>query len=222
VAAGSSLALLGAAVARQPRAPRETRGKSRAVSDSGRRTAAGESRLTRRPGKRHPSTTIRSISRRFNNLDRVIEPRPAWLLVETSPDAATSWLGGMPCAPAAFEWPLSGTGRPMLFVAQIDLAGVSAQGLPNEGALLFFIDALPNVGLVYQVRTLSNDDLAASAPISPPSGAVTPPRSAGSNPTPCSSHTPVPPRSLHRCRFQQRGLEAVRRRGAGRLRLRLS
>lgn len=101
---------------------------------------------------------------------------PAWALVFRSPHAArsdaTSWLGGVPRVPAGFDWPAGSEGRPLHFIAQIDLAalkpepttGARAPGLPTEGALLVFI------GDGYAVRILSPRDLAYAAAASlPPS-----------------------------------------------------
>lgn len=100
---------------------------------------------------------------------------PAWALLLRSPyktyGDATSWLGGVPHVPAGFDWPTGNDGRPLHFIAQIDLAtlklepstGVSAPSLPADGALLVFI------GDGYAVRILSPHDLAQAAPaIAPP------------------------------------------------------
>ena len=109
------------------------------------------------------------------NLDKVIEPLPAWRLVETSPELATSWLGGIPYAPQDFEWPASADGRPMLFVAQIDLSGVAFPGLAGNSTLLVFLGMSGDGDfLAYRIRTLSNDAVAAGAPIDPPTGSLAP------------------------------------------------
>lgn len=108
------------------------------------------------------------------NLDKTIEPTPAWRLVETSPASATSWLGGLPHAAGDFTWPASADGRPMLFLAQLGLAGVSAPGLPADGALLVFVGAPSDAGWDYHTRTIAQADIAAGAPVAAPAGAVTP------------------------------------------------
>lgn len=98
---------------------------------------------------------------------------PAWALVFRSPyrdlPAATSWLGGAPTVPAGFDWPTGRDGRPLHFVAQIDLAalkpepmtGARAPGLPTEGALLVF------VGEGYAVRVLSPRELSRATAATP-------------------------------------------------------
>lgn len=63
-----------------------------------------------------------------------------------------SRIGGLPDAPAGFEWPMSSTGEPLSFVAQIDLAEVRAGGLPSatllpeRGLLSFFHGYEPGPG----------------------------------------------------------------------------
>jgi len=98
---------------------------------------------------------------------------PAWALVFRSPyrdlPEATSWLGGAPTVPASFDWPAGRDGRPLHFVAQIDLAalkpepttGARAPGLPTEGALLVFI------GDGYAVRVLSLRELSRATVAAP-------------------------------------------------------
>lgn len=49
--------------------------------------------------------------------------------------------GGVPDVPAGFVWPQR-DGRPLSFVAQLDLRDVDAPSLPSSGWLLFFYDAL--------------------------------------------------------------------------------
>jgi hypothetical protein len=54
-----------------------------------------------------------------------------------------SYFGGLPCLPAGTAWPTSATtGRPMSFIAHIDLASLPAiqlrRLLPEKGALAFF------------------------------------------------------------------------------------
>lgn len=56
-----------------------------------------------------------------------------------------SKIGGMPDLPAGFEWPLA-HGKPLAFVAQINLSDIQAldgaQALPAAGWLYFFYDAV--------------------------------------------------------------------------------
>ncbi len=99
---------------------------------------------------------------------------PAWALLLRSPYKthcnATSWLGGVPHVPTAFDWPTGNDGRPLHFIAQIDLAalkpepftGARAPGLPAEGTLLVFI------GDGYAVRILSPRDMANATAAQPP------------------------------------------------------
>ena len=55
---------------------------------------------------------------------------------------ARSWLGGAPRI-GATSWPRDNKGEPLLFVAQIDLAEVTAKtgktSLPDKGAIAFFV-----------------------------------------------------------------------------------
>jgi len=76
---------------------------------------------------------------------------PGWALMLRSPyrswECATSWLGGVPCAPHDFVWPRGADGVPLHFLAQIDLGAVKSEpgigarpaGLLPSGALLVFI-----------------------------------------------------------------------------------
>lgn len=75
---------------------------------------------------------------------------PAWAMILRSPYAtsqdATSWLGGLPKAPADFRWPRDRQGHLQHFFVQIDLSALKAEpetgmrppGLPRDGALLVF------------------------------------------------------------------------------------
>lgn len=55
-------------------------------------------------------------------------------------DRGASRFGGAPDVPAGFEWP-TWNGRPLSFLAQLDLAALPpAPGLPRDGWLLFFYD----------------------------------------------------------------------------------
>lgn len=62
---------------------------------------------------------------------------------ESNPKAGDSWLGGRPLLPAEFRWP-TWKGRPLSFIAQIDVAGLPhfpERGvLPEKGRLSFFYD----------------------------------------------------------------------------------
>lgn len=60
--------------------------------------------------------------------------------VEALP-AGASRFGGAPDLPAGLAWP-ERDGRPLTFLAQIDLAEVRAPDLPAAGWLLFFYDAV--------------------------------------------------------------------------------
>lgn len=83
--------------------------------------------------------------------ERRAGPEPAWGLILNSPwgpqSAASSWLGGLPLAPASTEWPRDIDGRPLHFFAQIDLGALKPEaetcarppGLPRSGAMLVFI-----------------------------------------------------------------------------------
>lgn len=54
-----------------------------------------------------------------------------------------SRFGGIPDAPAGFEWPRAGGKWPMTFVAQFDLAEIAKldrdERLPKKGLLSFFL-----------------------------------------------------------------------------------
>lgn len=99
---------------------------------------------------------------------------PAWALLFRSPfrtyGPPTSWLGGVPLAPEHFQWPLGDDGKPLYFIAQIDLSalrpepttGARAPGLPTEGALLIFI------GETYAIRILTQQEADLGKPVTPP------------------------------------------------------
>jgi uncharacterized protein YwqG len=70
------------------------------------------------------------------------------LLADSQADAAivgTSRLGGSPDLPAGLSWPVNGHGTPLSFIAQLDLAEISAHDtegiLPGNGLLSFFYEA---------------------------------------------------------------------------------
>jgi hypothetical protein len=82
---------------------------------------------------------------------------------------ATSWFGGDPRM-GSLPWPRAkDTGKPMTFVAQIDLADIAkagATGLPTDGALAFFVGGTEG-GAVLEVSPTG-----ARIPTSPPSDAT--------------------------------------------------
>ena len=117
---------------------------------------------------------IAEMHERTGASDRAAE-LPAWGLMFRSPFKnyempATSWLGGVPKAPKNFRWPTPKNGRPLHFIAQIDLAalqpdhsdGARPPGLPTEGAMLVFI------GDTFDIRILSPRDVSNSMTVSPP------------------------------------------------------
>jgi uncharacterized protein YwqG len=91
----------------------------------------------------------RAIEHGFTDLERI----RAWARdsVELTLDptaggrARDSRLGGLPALPATIAWPAH-DGRPLAFIAQIDLAtlpSIAARaGVPADGLLLFFYDAV--------------------------------------------------------------------------------
>lgn len=109
-------------------------------------------------------------------LEAPVRPTPGWALLFRSPyedwGSTTSWLGGVPSAPSEFVWPADEGGRPLHFLAQIDLAslkpeaetGARPPGLPEQGALLIFI------GRSYACRVLSAADMRRASPASLPDG----------------------------------------------------
>ncbi|SOB81178.1 protein of unknown function [Sphingomonas guangdongensis] len=101
-------------------------------------------------------------------------PRPGWALLLRSPftdwTGASSWLGGVPHAPADFRWPRDPDGTPQLFLAQIDLAaiapeprtGLRPEGLPESGALLIFAGSAASCHLITAAA------MASAGPVTPP------------------------------------------------------
>lgn len=65
--------------------------------------------------------------------------RPA---IRLEPGEGASRLGGLPEVPTDFAWPYGADGKPLAFLAQIDLAALppiaQAIGLPSSGTLWFF------------------------------------------------------------------------------------
>ncbi len=94
----------------------------------------------------------------------------AWALRLRSPfetkGPVTSWLGGLPVAPSGFVWPRDADGKPLHFIAQIDLAdvkpepetGARPEGLPVAGAMLVFVTA-PHRKPPFAIRMLSENEL---------------------------------------------------------------
>ncbi|MFD0982400.1 DUF1963 domain-containing protein [Tropicimonas aquimaris] len=110
-------------------------------------------RKAKRPEKRASidvDQILAELEARTGSADRASE-LPAWALILRSPfrpwQSATSWLGGTPCAPLEFVWPLGTDGAPLHFLAQIDLGALQPEpetgsrppGLPESGALLVFV-----------------------------------------------------------------------------------
>jgi len=104
-----------------------------------------------------------------------MSPRPAWALILRSPyepwGGATSWIGGRPCVPVAFEWPRDIDGSPLTFLAQIDLSALLPEqstgqyppALPRDGAMLVF------VGETYSCQLVSAAAMADAKPADLPS-----------------------------------------------------
>lgn len=85
------------------------------------------------------------LSRRRQEIEKV--SRPAILLktaraVESKTDLGQSKIGGQPDLPEGMEWPAFKDGKPLAFLAQINLAEVASvsklPGLPASGLLSFF------------------------------------------------------------------------------------
>lgn len=73
--------------------------------------------------------------------------RPAIRLAVAQPgDPVVGQLGGDAALPADHPWPAGPGGRPLTFVARLDLAALSVYevdlDLPDDGALLFFLPSL--------------------------------------------------------------------------------
>lgn len=104
--------------------------------------------------------------------------RPSWALMLRSPykdnRAPTSWLGGAPHAPKSFDWPRDASGRPLPFIAQIDLSALKPEpttratppGLPKDGALLVFAGESCAVRLITAVEVALGGPVAAPADLS--------------------------------------------------------
>lgn len=82
--------------------------------------------------------------------------------------AATSWFGGVPRAPAGFDWPRADDGQHLYFVAQIDLAALTQvadlggppPGLPRAGALLVFVGLRDGETGAFATRILTPAEVA--------------------------------------------------------------
>jgi uncharacterized protein YwqG len=97
-----------------------------------------------------------------------------------SDGTGNSWIGGRPSLPDDFNWP-HWKGKPLAFLAQIDLAEVRSAGgpdwLPDRGLLAFFYDAEQStwgfspedIGSWRVVHT----DVRAPRPLAPPASADT-------------------------------------------------
>ena len=84
-----------------------------------------------------------------------------------------SRVGGCPDLPPDLPWP-EAHGRPLMFVAQFDLAKISrypaARELPGHGLLSFFYDPHGEDDMSHAVRVLHLAETAALAPRKPPPG----------------------------------------------------
>ena len=114
---------------------------------------------------------LRDVELRSGDAERPPQ-KPAWALILRSPylpwEGATSWLGGLPVAHEDFAWPRSAEGKPLHFLAQIDLGALgqdasSGSGLPHSGALLVFADYFS-----YRTVLLSQAEVAAAKPVDAP------------------------------------------------------
>jgi hypothetical protein len=79
--------------------------------------------------------------------------RPAIRLTPAAPgDAIVGRLGGPAPMPAGAVWPHEPGGLPLTFVALLDCAALATYGgdlpLPADGALLFFLPSLENLGVL--------------------------------------------------------------------------
>lgn len=104
------------------------------------------------PGKRDEvlrllqSSRLSRVSRDIEkNLRYSIRLRPVPNLGGNQVQAGLSKLGGLPDLPAGVAWPATPQGRPLNFLAQVNLAEVTGfdvdKLLPDKGLLYFFYDA---------------------------------------------------------------------------------
>ena len=141
---------------------------------------SGAKRACRRP---RPAPSIDEIAAELE-ASRGVADRPpalpAWVLSLRSPfedhPVATSWIGGLPKAPTAFDWPRDEAGKALHFAAQIDLADLRPRAgpdldrpaLPQDGALLAFFGWTERP-LARAIVLLSGDDMGQAVDVAPPS-----------------------------------------------------
>lgn len=95
-------------------------------------------------------------------------------LVPADPSGHRSRFGGVPFLPAGTSWPRRDSGRPLHFLAQLDLREVprsaATRALPSEGVLAFFYDgdASPPDSDFDGFRVLGAPHDAALVPMLPP------------------------------------------------------
>ncbi|WP_080507339.1 DUF1963 domain-containing protein [Rhodopseudomonas palustris] len=130
--------------------------------------------MSRKPETAHTGADIAAEFMARAGWEEPVAPTPGWALLLRSPydtsKVVTSWLGGIPHAPTDFSWPMDTDGKPLHFIAQIDLAslqpepetGLRPPGLPEQGALLVF------VGRSYACPVLSVADMGRAVPLSLP------------------------------------------------------
>jgi hypothetical protein len=85
--------------------------------------------------------TAIGLGRIANQVESAVKQSALLVATDRSEDATTR-LGGMPNLPSEIEWP-RWKGKPLAFVAQIDLAAlpiIENLCLPRNGALFFFYD----------------------------------------------------------------------------------
>jgi hypothetical protein len=116
---------------------------------------------------------VRQMAERDGSQERA-DRLPAWALLLRSPflatGDATSWFGGYPKAPADFVWPRDPDGAAMHFLIQIDLSSLKEEpttgqrppGLPQQGAILFF------VGRTCSCHVLSATQMERASDLAPP------------------------------------------------------
>ena len=154
-------------------------GKRTATESNSQTDAAATFGRKRSFGLRAASDTAEAPSNLTSRLAEAVPERgsgpvPAWAILLQSPfvswENATSWLGGRPRVPAGFDWPRGTDGKPLTFLAQIDLAAIKphpASGdrradIRESGAMLVF------VGLDCEVRLLSSVAMQSAEPVDPP------------------------------------------------------
>ena len=85
--------------------------------------------------------TARRLGLAESVLDKAQRNAEPALHLEHAADQRFSWMGGLPTVPPGFEWPFW-HGKPLTFVAQLDLAEVTTafttSWLPPHGQLYFF------------------------------------------------------------------------------------